>query len=99
MYELDSRKSIEDFYTKIISLIPIGIPLSGQVHWDAFLDSAWEGITEENLFKTCIIWYNPNLIIEKNLIDFITIISNLIDLSRLLTTENIEFQFLVVLVV
>ncbi len=79
---------IEELYRKMTKVFPIGIPLSGNVHWDAFLDSCWEGLTEQPKKKIAFIWLGSEAILGEKLSDYVAILTILIDLSRMLTNES-----------
>ncbi len=83
IYELDTFGivDIKTIYGQLIELLPIGIPLSGNVHWDAFLDSAWEGLTEQPNKEITLIWHGSECILNKKLSDFLIVFETLCDLS------------------
>ena len=72
---------IETVYKKLIEVLPIGIPLSGNVHWDAFLDSVWEGITEQPCKKIALVWLGSESILSAKLSHFFEVTTTLQDLS------------------
>lgn len=98
--EIDNEiaPSLPIFYKELISILPIGIPLSGSVHWDAFLDSVWEGITEQENKKIALIWNNAQVMLNEKLIDFLMVIDVLTQLSRTLTSEEPKFNFVTVII-
>jgi hypothetical protein len=95
IFELNSVGivAIEEFYGALIRTLPIGIPLSGKVHWDAFLDSAWEGITERANRKTALIWLGSESILEAKLSDFATIINVFYQLAEALYSGDEPHRF------
>lgn len=98
--EIDNKNAsnLSMFYEELISILPIGIPLSGAVHWDAFLDSVWEGITEQESKKIALIWNNAQVMLNERLADFLSLVDVFTQLSRMLTAEDPNYSFITVII-
>ena len=71
----------ESFFAKIKDVLPQDPPLSGQVNWDAFLDSIWSGLDKLKEEKVAIIWTNFHKMLDHGLSDLVTAIECFKDLA------------------
>lgn len=95
--ELDTPNytDTQALYKILTSVIPMGIPLSGKINWDSFLDSAWEGITEKGLRDIVLVWKNSQTMLRNSLSDFFLALTILQELSSTLASENPQSRFIV----
>lgn len=62
------------FFKEIVNQsIPLDPPLSGKVHYDAFNDSLWGGLSEIPSEKVALIWTEFDKMLDKGLNDFLQI--------------------------
>jgi hypothetical protein len=64
----------KSFFKEIVNQrIPLNPPLSGKVHYDAFHDSMWGGLSDLGYKKVALIWTDFNKMLESGLNDFLSI--------------------------
>jgi hypothetical protein len=62
------------FFKEIVNQsLPLDPPLSGNVHYDAFNDSLWGGLSELPSEKVALIWTGFNKMLDKGFNDFLQI--------------------------
>jgi RNAse (barnase) inhibitor barstar len=64
----------ESFFRSIVNKLPLDPPLSGKVHYDAFTDSLWGGLSELEVSNVAIIWNHTGSILNGNLNDLLKIL-------------------------
>src|SRR6266404_6912964 len=74
IFELDGTK-IDDapsFFIESAKKLPQDPSLSGNVNWDAFIDSIWGGLAELGKERVAFIWTNDQRMLEHGLKDLLT---------------------------
>jgi hypothetical protein len=70
-------------YNQLITVLPNDPPLpTDRIHWDAFQDSTWEGLSNSKISKYALVWRGVDKFVQDNLGGFVNIIDNLLCLSR-----------------
>jgi hypothetical protein len=64
----------ESFFRSIVDRLPLDPPLSGNVHYDAFTDSLWGGLSELEVSNVAIIWNHADRMLNGNLNDLLKIL-------------------------
>ena len=77
IYEFDGKdvSNIEEFFRKIIQVLPQDPPLSGQVNGDAFIDSITGAFYDIDTDKVAVIWYDADSIVSNASEDAIRIVT------------------------
>lgn len=74
------------FFKEIVNQsIPLDPPLNGDVHYTAFNDSFWGGLSEIPSEKVALIWTNFNKMLDKSLNDFLQISQCMHEIAENLT--------------
>jgi len=77
IYQLNGEEiyDLKTFYNQCIEILPQNPPLTkgSSVNLDAFMDSIWEGISEQESDKIAIIWTKTENIAKHNLSDLLKI--------------------------
>lgn len=91
--------SYQEFYTEMLGVLPMGIPLPCNIHWDGFADSLYEGIADLNEKNIAIVWHNSQLIFDLSLEFSFYCLDTLISVSRIFANareENEQVNMIVV---
>jgi hypothetical protein len=106
IYQLNGEEiyDLKTFYNQCIEILPQNPPLTkgSSVNLDAFMDSIWEGISEQESDKIAIIWTKTENIAKHNLSDLLKITQIFYDISTTLNKDyglDRTINFLIFLVI
>jgi Barstar (barnase inhibitor) len=90
IYEIngDEVSTIQKFFNWAKNTLPQDPPLSGNINFDALVDSLWGGFDSLGEEKVAIVWYNSNSIINHDKVKFEILLECFEELGNSLMLEE-----------
>ena len=90
VYKIDGNKisNMEELFGWIKEKFPQDPPLSGNVNFDALVDSLWGGFDGQCEEKVAIIWTNPTELMEQDKVRFDVLIECIDELAKTLSLDS-----------
>lgn len=89
--------TIKKFFSYIKDIFPLDPPLSGSVNFDAFIDSLWSGLDNQEADKIAIIWKYPNELMSQDMDGFEKLVQCIFEVAENLSSEEYGSNKLIVL--
>lgn len=90
IYYIDGKKAntIEKLFVWIKDTFPLDPPLSGKVNLDAFVDSLWGGLDNQDHEKVSIVWVYSNELKKQDEDMFYKLLECIKDVAKGITSEE-----------
>ncbi len=90
IYYINGKETttIEELFLWIKNEFPLDPPLSGNVNFDAFVDSLWGGLDNKNDEKVAIVWKYTNELIKRDKYRFEKFLECIKEVAKTLTVEE-----------
>lgn len=101
IYELDGTgiNDIKTFFKTIINVLPLDPPLSGNVNYDAFVDSVWGGFDTLGRERVALVWTDSENMLYSDYNNFIKISELFYDLEKSLKTTEFGLEKTIIFLV
>lgn len=99
IYYIDGKKTstIEELFVWIKERLPLDPPLSGSVNFDAFVDSLWGGLDNQDYERVAIVWGYPNELMKQDKNRFEKLVQCMNEVAKELLLEEYGVDKLITL--
>lgn len=85
-YHLKFITDAQSFFSQAKDVLPLDPPISGNVNWDAFVDSLWSGLEKLDANKIAILWHDSAVMKQHDARNYAICIECLCDICESLKT-------------